>query len=47
MKLTVVENEHFWFGTLLSLVNEVEVLEPQEIRDRLAESAEKFLKLYK
>ena len=47
MKMTVVENEHFWFGTLLSLGNEVEVLEPQELRDRLAESAEKILKLYK
>jgi len=47
MKLTVIENEQFWLGTLLSLGNEVEVLEPHNIRSRLSEAAEKILSLYK
>lgn len=47
MKLTVIENEQFWLGTLLSLGDEVEVLEPQNIRSRLSEAAEKILSLYK
>ena len=47
MKLTVVENEQLWLGTLLSLGNAVEVLEPPEIRTRLKEAAEKILALYK
>lgn len=47
MKLTVIENEQFWLGTLLSLGDEVEVLEPQNIRNRLSEAAEKILSLYK
>lgn len=47
MKLSVIENEQFWLGTLLSLGDEVEVLEPQNIRNRLSEAAEKILSLYK
>lgn len=47
MKLSVIENEQFWLGTLLSLGDEVEVLEPQNIRSRLSEAAEKILSLYK
>lgn len=47
MKLTVVENEQFWLGTLLSLGDNVEVLEPENVRSRLIESAEKIVSLYK
>lgn len=47
MKLTVVENEQFWIGTLLSLGDDVEVIAPKEIRKRLAESASKIVSLYK
>lgn len=46
MELTVVENEQFWFGTLLSLGDAVEVLAPEEIRSRLVDAAEKIVSLY-
>lgn len=47
MKLTVVENEQLWIGTLLSLGDSVEVIEPIEIRERLLTNAEKIISLYK
>lgn len=47
MKLTVVENEQLWFGTLLSMGDEIEVIEPEELRERLADTSEKILSLYK
>ncbi len=47
MKVTVVENEQLWIGTLLSLGDSVEILEPEEVRDRLIESAAKILALYR
>lgn len=47
MKLTVVENEQFWIGTLLSLGDDVEVIEPKHIRQRLLEAASKIVSLYK
>lgn len=47
LELTVVENEQLWFGTLLSLGDEIEVLEPAHIRRRVMEAAEKILALYK
>lgn len=46
MELTVVENEQFWFGTLLSLGDAVEVIAPKEIRSRLVDAAEKIVSLY-
>lgn len=46
MKLTVVENEQFWIGTLLSLGDDVEVIEPPQIRQRLLEAASKIVSLY-
>lgn len=46
MKLTVVENEHFWIGTLLSLSDNVEVIAPEGVRKRLLESAKKIISLY-
>lgn len=47
MKLTVVENEQFWIGTLLSLGDDVEVMAPKTIRKRLADAAAKIVSLYK
>lgn len=47
MKLTVVENEQLWIGTLLSLGDNVEVITPKEIRRRLVEAASKIVSLYK
>lgn len=47
MKLTVVENEQFWIGTLLSLGDKVEIIEPENIRRQLVEAASKIISLYK
>lgn len=46
MKATVVENEQFWIGTLLSLGDSVEVLAPDDIRRRILEAAQKIIALY-
>lgn len=46
MKATVVENEQFWLGTLLSLGDAVEVTAPEGVRERLLTSAEKIVSLY-
>lgn len=47
MKLYVVENEHFWFGSLLALGNGVEVLSPERVKNRVVQAAEKIFSLYK
>ncbi|MDE7436807.1 MAG: YafY family transcriptional regulator [Lachnospiraceae bacterium] len=46
MKATVVENEQFWLGTLLSLGDSVEVIAPEAIRRRLLKSAQEIISLY-
>ena len=46
MSFTVVENEQLWFGTLLSLGDNVQIIEPADIRERLVTAAEKIIKLY-
>lgn len=46
MTLQVIENEHFWFGTLLALGDGVEILEPEHIRARVLEAAKKIVLLY-
>lgn len=43
----VPENERMWFSLLLGFGNEVEVLEPEELRIRLKEKAEEVFRLYK
>ncbi len=43
----VVENEQFWLGTLLSLGDKAEIIEPEEIRCRVLDAAEKIVSLYK
>lgn len=47
MKLTVVENEQLWIGTLLSLGDDVKVIAPEKIRQRLVEAASKIVSLYR
>ena len=39
MKLYVIENEHLWFGMLLSLGDGIEIKAPEHIRNRVLESA--------
>lgn len=46
MKLEVVDNEQFWFGALLSLGDNVEVISPEKIRRRVVDAAEKIVSLY-
>lgn len=46
MKLTVVDNEQLWLGTLLSLGDQVKVISPDFVRRRLLELAEKIVALY-
>ena len=46
IKASVVENEQFWLGTLLSLGNQAEVLAPEHIRRQLCESAKQIVSLY-
>lgn len=43
----VPENERMWFSLLLGFGNEVEVLEPEELRARLKEKSEEIFRLYK
>lgn len=46
MVLHVIEKEHFWFGTLLSLGDSVKILSPEHIRERVLKSAKKIVSLY-
>lgn len=46
IRATVVENEHFWLGTLLSLGSNVEVVSPENIIKQLLTAAEEIVGLY-
>ena len=46
MKLSVIENEHLWFGTLLALGDEIEILEPERIRERVIRTAKNICSQY-
>ena len=46
MKLYVIENEHLWFGMLLSLGDGIEIKAPEHIKNRVLESAKKIVSLY-
>ncbi|MHC1750912.1 MAG: helix-turn-helix transcriptional regulator [Cellulosilyticaceae bacterium] len=46
MCLHVPSGEHFWFATLLALGNDVEVIEPIELKQRLCNTCADILKLY-
>lgn len=47
MKVTVVENEYFWFAALLALGDDVEVISPEKIRCLLVQTAKKIISPYK
>lgn len=47
VKATIVEEEQFWLGTLLSLGDQAEIIAPEEIRSRVLAAAEKIVSLYK
>jgi predicted DNA-binding transcriptional regulator YafY len=47
MRLHVLEDERMWFAMLLSFGNNVTVLEPEELKNRLIETAENIFTLYK
>lgn len=46
MKLNVIQNEHLWFGTILSLGNKVVVLEPEELKQRILQKAREIVEIY-
>lgn len=46
MTLYVVESEHFWFGTLLSLGDGIEIIAPDHIRHRVLEGSKNIVKMY-
>jgi predicted DNA-binding transcriptional regulator YafY len=47
MRMNALEDERMWFAMLLSFGNKVMVLEPDELRTRIDETAENILSLYK
>lgn len=46
MEIHIVENEQWWIGVVLSQGNEVEVIEPEQIKNRIIECAKYILFLY-
>lgn len=46
LEMQVPEYEHMWFGSLLAFGNKVEVLEPEELRQRLNTQAEEIIRVY-
>jgi predicted DNA-binding transcriptional regulator YafY len=47
MQLHVLEEERMWFAMLLSFGDNIAVLEPDELKSRLLETAENIVSLYK
>lgn len=47
LRTCVVDNEQFWFGALLSLGDEIEVIEPEAVRERVLYTAEKIVRQYR
>lgn len=46
MEIHIVENEQWWIGVVLSQGKEVEVIEPEHIKERIIHSAKDILFLY-
>ncbi len=46
METYIVENEQWWIGVVLSQGKEVEVIEPEHIKERIINSAKDILFLY-
>ena len=47
MRVHAVEDERMWFAMLLSFGNKVKVLQPDQLKTRLMETAENILSIYK
>ncbi len=45
-EINVPWNEHFWYGTVLAFANQVKVIEPPELIDRICLSCNQILKQY-
>lgn len=43
----IMESERFWFGILLSLGNQVRIIEPEHIRERIINHSNKIIENYK
>ena len=46
MEIRIVENEQWWIGVVLSQGKEVEIIEPEHIKERIINSAKDILFLY-
>lgn len=46
MRLRVPENEHFWYGTILGLGNQIKVLEPESLKERICRDCREVLACY-
>ena len=46
MEIHIVENEQWWIGVVLSQGKEVEIIEPEHIKERIINSAKDILFLY-
>ena len=46
-RIHTIEDERMWFAMLLSFGDQVRVLEPDDVRNRLVETAENILSVYK
>ena len=47
MEIHIVENEQWWIGVVLSQGKEVEILEPEHMKERIINSAKDILSLYR
>ena len=47
MRINAYETERMWFAMLMSFGDAVEVLEPEEVRTRVKETAKNIFSLYK
>lgn len=46
MELNVIESENFWFGMLLSLGDQIKIVEPERIRNRVIDAARRVISIY-
>lgn len=46
MEIHIVEKEQWWIGVVLSQGKEVEIIEPEHIKERIINSAKDILFLY-
>lgn len=46
MEIHIVEKEQWWIGVVLSQGKDVEIIEPEDIKERIINSAKDILFLY-